>query len=260
MNHLKAKAQQGNVLLGTHITTRDAHHAEVMGTAGFDYFWIDMEHTELTKSDVYNILTAAKASKNPPACFVRVAENNPVLVKPLLDMGPDGIIFPLIKTVEDVERAIASCTYPPKGTRGFCPRRIINYGMDDMQEYLATVDERLWKIIQIETKEALDNFEEIIKNPDVNAFIIGPCDLSASLGHLMEIDHPVVAEAIDYIIRTARAAGRLVGVSIGAYDTESLRKWIDRGINMISSGGEIMYVYDGANATVKNFKKAIESE
>lgn len=259
MNPFKEKLQQGKKMIGTHITTRDAHWAEVMGTAGFDYYWVCMEHTELTSPDVYNILTAAKAAVHPTLCFVRVAENNPNLVKPLLEMGADGIIFPMSKTAEDVKLAVASCTYPPRGIRGWCPRRANNYGLEDAKTYLENVDDRIMKIVQIETKEAVENLDEILKVDGVDAFIIGPCDLSASLGHIMELEHPDVVSTIQTIIRKIHASGKIVGVSYGAYDADSIKLWLDRGVDMISVGGEIMYVYDGAHQTIENFRKALSA-
>lgn len=257
MNPFKEALKSGKTMIGTHITTCDAHWAEVMGTAGFDYYWVCAEHTELTLPDIYNILTAAKAAVHPTPCFVRVAENNPNLVKPILEMGPDGIIFPMSKTVEDVKLAVASCMYPPKGIRGWCPRRINNYGLENTEDYLASVDDRIMKIIQIETREAVENLDEILEIDNVDAFIIGPCDLSASLGHIMDLMHEDVVAAIELIIKKVHDAGKYVGVSYGAYDTKSIQLWLDRDVDMISVGGEIMYVYDGAHQTIKNFQEAM---
>lgn len=259
MSTFKDLLRSGKTMIGTHITTRDAHWAEVMGTAGFDYYWVCTEHTEITPPDVYNILTAARAAVHPTPCFVRVAENNPTLVKPLLEMGVDGIVFPMIKTAEDVKLAVASCMYPPAGIRGWCPRRINNYGLEDTQTYISTVDERIMKIIQIETREAVENLDDILKVDGVDAFIIGPCDLSGSLGHLMELDHPEVVRTIEQIIARVHAAGKFIGVSYGGYDKDSIQTWLDRGVDMISVGGEIMYVYDGAHETVKNFREAMKA-
>lgn len=244
-------------LLGTHLTTRDPHWAEVMGTAEFDYFWICMEHTELTLPDVYNILTAAKASVHQPKCFVRIPENNPNLVKPLLDMGADGIIFPMIKTAEDVRLAVAACTYPPEGIRGWCPRRANSYGLEDARSYIGGADRRIMKLIQIETREAVENLDEILTVEGVGAFIIGPCDLSGSLGHLMELDHPEVVRTVEEVIAKVHGAGQHVGVSIGGYDPDSIAKWLKRGVDMLSVGGEIMYVYDCAHQTTGNFRRAL---
>lgn len=254
---LEEKIAAGIPLFGTHLTTRDPHWAEVIGTAEFDYFWICMEHTELTLPDVYNILTAARASVHQPRCFVRIRENDPNLVKPLLEMGADGIIFPMIKTAEDVRLAVASCAYPPKGIRGWCPRRINNFGLEDLKTYIETVDRRITKLIQIETREAVEQLDEILRVEGAEVFIIGPCDLSASLGHIMELEHPEVVRAFEYIIEKVHGAGKRIGVSIGPYDVDSIAKWLKRGVDMISVGGEIMYVYDCAHQTIGNFRKAL---
>lgn len=253
----KERLDGNRPLLGTHLTTRDSHWAEVIGTAEFDYFWICMEHTELTLPDVYNILTAAKASVHQPKCFVRIPENNPNLAKPLLEMGTDGIIFPMIKTAEDVRLAVSSCMYPPNGIRGWCPRRANHYGLEDLRTYIDTADQRIMRLIQIETREAVENLDEILAVEGVDVFIIGPCDLSASLGHIMELDHPEVVQTIERVIEKVHAAGQHIGVSIGAYDSDSIAKWLKRGVDMISVGGEIMYVYDCAHETTRNFRRAL---
>ena len=106
MDRWKQKIADGQVLFGTHITDTDMHNAKVLGHCGYDYFWIDMEHTQITKKDVCNILMAARAVGPELAAFVRVPVLDPAQVKPILEMGPTGIIFPMIFTEEDVDMFI----------------------------------------------------------------------------------------------------------------------------------------------------------
>ena len=106
MDRWKQKIADGRVLFGTHITNGDPHNAEILGNCGYDYFWIDTEHTQLTKHDVCDILLACRAVGPQLATFVRVPVLDPAQVKPILEMGPSGIFFPMIFTKEDVELAV----------------------------------------------------------------------------------------------------------------------------------------------------------
>lgn len=258
MDRWKQKIADGRVLFGTHITNGDPHNAEILGNCGYDYFWIDMEHTQLTKHDVCDILLACRAVGPQLATFVRVPVLDPAQVKPILEMGPTGIIFPMIFTKEDVELAVKACCYPPRGIRGFSPRAAVRYGLDDTGEYVKTINDKIWKLIQIETRAAYENIDTLLENTDVDVFVIGPCDFSGAFGHLPEFTHPEVMEKIDEVCRKVKAAGRLLGVSIGAYDYESVKRWIDKGVDMISVGGEPAYLIDGSKTALANLERAYE--
>lgn len=258
MDRWKQKIADGEILFGTHITNADMHNAEILGNCGYDYFWIDMEHTQITKHDVCNILLAARAAGPNLATFVRVPILDPAQVKPILEMGPTGIIFPMIYTREDVELAIASCCYPPKGIRGFSPRAAVRYGIDSVEEYVKNINDKVWKLIQIETKAAYENIDDLLENTDVDMFIMGPCDFSGAFGHLPDFKHTEVMKKIDDVFDKVKKAGRYIGVSIGAYDYDSVKMWIDKGVSMISVGSEPSFMIDGSRTALSNLRKAWE--
>lgn len=252
----KDKLRQGNALFGTHICNDDMHNAEVIARCGFDYLWIDMEHTEIGKRELYDILTGCRAACSQTAAFVRVPKLDPDIVKPVLDMGADGIIFPMIRTREDVDLAVASCYYPPRGIRGFSPRGAVHYGLDDMKEYIETSGDRIWKLIQIETAEAYANLDSILGNPDVDVFIIGPADSSGAFGHLPDYRHPEVLSHIREAVGKIKAAGRYAAVSVGTYDYDTAKFWLDMGVDMISMGTEFGFIIDGCRTALDNMKSA----
>lgn len=256
MDILKEKLSRGAHLFGTHVCNADMHTAQVLASCGFDYLWIDMEHTEIGKRELYDILTGIQAAGGKTVPFVRVPKLDPDVVKPVLDMGAAGIIFPMIRTRDDVDLAVASCNYPPKGIRGFSPKGAVHFGLDDVQEYIATAGEKIWKLIQIETKEAYENLEDILGNPDVDAFIIGPADSSGAFGHLANYRHPEVLPHIVEAVKKIRQAGKPVAVSVGVYDYETAKFWLDMGVSMISMGTEFSYIIDGCRATLSNMEKA----
>src|SRR5215510_13467148 len=119
------KMREGKICIGTAVSLSDATVSEALSTV-FDFVWIDMEHNPLSLSDVQAHIMATKGSECTP--IVRVPWNDPVLMKPVLDIGAAGIVVPFIRTVEDAKLAVAACRYPPEGIRGFGPRRPSNYG------------------------------------------------------------------------------------------------------------------------------------
>lgn len=258
MDLLKEKLKDGKVLFGTHICNADIFNVDLIGQMGFDYLWVDEEHTEIGKSDVQKILLANRAAGGGAKVFVRVPKLDPDLVKPVLDMGADGIIFPMIRSKADVELAVASCYYPPRGIRGFSPKGAVRYGLDDMGEYIRTSGDRVWKLIQIETAEAYGHLDEITENPDVDAFIIGPADSSGAFGHLTDYRHPDVLSHIREAVAAVKKRGKPVAVSVGNYDYPTARFWMELGVDMISMGTEFGYIMAGCRETLGAMRQAYE--
>lgn len=259
MDELKEKIRNGKVLFGTHICNADMFNVDLIGQMGFDYLWIDGEHTEIEKKDVQKILLANRAAGGKSKAFVRVSEINPNIVKPILDMGADGIIFPMVRCKKDVDLAVASCLYPPKGIRGFSPKGAVNYGVNDINEYINTAGEKIWKLIQIETKEAYESLDEITSNPYVDAYIIGPADTSGAFGHLTDYKHPEVIGHIKDAIERVKKIGKPIAVSVGTFDYETARFWMELGVDMISMGTEFGFIMKGCKETIEVLKKAYQS-
>lgn len=248
---LRNRLANKEILIGTHIQNTDLQQIEMIAGIGFDYLWIDSEHSQADKKDLHDTLIAVRAAASKTAAFVRVADINPVLVKPILEMGPTGIVFPGAQSAEDVELAVASCRYPPAGVRGFGPRACIRYGLEDMTEYVTNNDQAVFKIIQLEHWKAHEDLDNILKVDGVDAFVLGPMDLSGSLGHYRNWQHPEVMEVIDDIIKRVRAAGKVIGVSTGAYDEKNLHFWLSRGIQLLSAGSENAFIMSGSKTVLK---------
>lgn len=255
-NHLFEKLEKNGVVVGTHITGNDPQLTEIIGNAGFDYLWIDTEHAPIEKTILLNHLIAARACGIP--AFVRIPWNDAVLAKPILDMGADGLIFPMIRTKEDAEYAVRSCLYPPDGIRGFGPRRATQFGKIPVAEYIATGHKAIVKLIQIETKEAVDNIDAIASTPGVDVIVIGPMDLSGAYGKLAQVQDPEIQNIYRYVAEHGRKAGKPVLVSTGGYNCENLKMWIDMGVNMITVGNEPGYIGDGLKKTLENFYQAAQ--
>ena len=150
---MKAKLRRHEMCIGTHVSLNEAVVTEMMGYLPYDYLWIDMEHSVINTERLLGQLIAARASGIN--AIVRIPANDPILAKPVLDAGADGIIFPMIRGYDDAARAMEACMYPPRGVRGYGPWRAYRFGTINGADYRATVDDTLLRFIQIEEMGAI---------------------------------------------------------------------------------------------------------
>ncbi len=251
LEKVKGKLASGELVLGTHVSLADSCVTELLGDVGFDLLWIDTEHSPLDKSGLVLHLVAARAAG--AAAFVRVPWNDPVLAKPVLEMGIDGIIFPMIRTEEEARRAVSACLYPPDGIRGFGPRRAARYGLAGGADYIRTAASRFWRILQIEHYQAVDNLDAILSVPGVDSIVVGPNDLSGSVGLLGQTGHPRVMELMDRIVETAHRRKVPVGTSIPE-DPVTIQQWIDRGVQWLVTGSDTSYLANGASVLFRTLR------
>ncbi len=246
-NAFREKMLRGEVCLGTGITFTDPSVTEALAGA-LDFVWIDAEHGPLSIETVQLHLMAVHGSSAFP--LVRVAWNDPVLIKPVLDVGAPGIIIPLIRTPDDAQRAIAACRYPPKGIRGFGPRRASDYGRWGGPDFCSAADASIMINVQIEHADAVCNLDAILATEGLSGVVIGPNDLAASMGHTGQPDHPEVQTAIDTVIAKSRAASKFVGIGSSA-DPEALANWARRGVQWLSMGADFILLRQRALDTVR---------
>ena len=248
LNKIKNKERA----IGTHVTANDPQQTEIMAEVGFDYLWIDTEHSAIERYTLLQHLIAAKSAGIPS--FVRIPWNDAVLAKPVLEMGVQGLIFPFIQTAEDAAQAVRSCLYPPDGIRGFGPRRAVRYGLDPVQKYIAEDSKKILKLVQIETKSAFENVEKIARVPGVDIIILGPNDLSGAFGKLAQLDDPEMQKIYRTVISKTHEAGKPLLVSSGNFSRESIQMWADMGADLITVGSEMGYIVHGAKTTFATAK------
>jgi len=234
---LRQKFANNELVVGAHVFYNDSAITETFGYMGFDYVWIDGEHCAFDKQSLLHHVVGAYAGNT--AAIVRVEWNDQVLIKPVLEMGIDGLILPMVCTAEEARAAVAACTYPPKGIRGFGPRRANQYGAVPTKEYLEDVDKSFLRILQIEHKKAIENLDEILQVEGLDALIVGPNDLSATYGYLGDVTNPAMVPIYDEIAAKCKAAGMPFGVSLGPGDKKFIADWIKRGVNLISCVDDI---------------------
>lgn len=246
------KVRSGELVIGAHVFFANFEITEAFGFMGYDFVWIDAEHSAFDKEKT--LMNIIAASSGGTASFVRVAWNDPVLIKPILEMGPDGIIIPMVTSAEEARCAIAACTYPPRGTRGFGPRRANRYGTIDTQTYLDNVDQSFLRIMQIEHYQAVEDLEEIMDVPGVDMIMVGPNDLSGSLGLLGQTRHPEVMKWFDILAYKCIKANVPFGTSLGASDMQSIQDWVDRGVNLIGCVDDLGFVSAGGQKVLVQVK------
>ncbi len=255
MSLLSEKLASGKTAIGSHISLNDPIITEMIGDVGFDYLWIDTEHTSISLECLQLHLVAARASG--VSAIVRVPEVNQVKAKRVLEMGPDGIIFPQVNSYELAEIAVKACMYPPLGNRGFGPRRAIKFGNVALPEYLKEADHKVLKLLQFENINALKDLKKIL-TLDFDVIILGPCDLAASMGHMNDWHHPEVEKVVDELFIATHNAGKKVGVSFGPCDAEEMMRYKSRGVDMISIAADSDYLVLGAKATRKTMNEVFK--
>ncbi|MBQ8813030.1 MAG: aldolase [Lachnospiraceae bacterium] len=254
-NAFRDALNSGKRLFGTHICLNDYRVCEMLGKVGFDYFWIDMEHTPTDFHTVKQHLIAAKASGQTP-CMVRVTWNDIPSIKRVLEMGPDAIVVPMVNSVEDAKRAIDTCIYPPEGKRGFGPSRAVSYGIESIREYIEGKSKETVRLIMIESIDAVEAMEEMAKIPYLDGFVIGPMDMSGSVGELgYALQGKKTNRLVELSVKKAHNCGKVIGLSTGAADAEELTHWLNKGVDFISASTDIASVISGGYRVLETMQE-----
>lgn len=250
---LKEKIKNGQKTIGMHVSLNDVISARIAGLAGYDFIWVDLEHSNLSLENLLSHIIAIQAGGTD--VIVRVPQDDLTFTKKVLEMGPDGIIFPMVKTAEQAKNLIGSTLYPPYGTRGFGPQHAIKFGFEDVLEYVDNTCDNMCRFIQIEHVDAVNNLEEIIQNPYIDGYIFGPNDLSGSIGELCRVFHDSTTELIKKSVDIMKAADKYIGLSTGDISEKTLQYWHDMGIDMISAGADFEYLKYMAVENRKNLER-----
>ena len=255
VNRIKRVLAEKGFFVGTHIRSQDPCMAELVANVGYDVVWVENEHSFLDKA-VTNLHVMA-AQGGGAAAIVRVPWNDPVLVKPVLEMGVDGIIFPMIGSAEEARKAIASCTYPPAGIRGMGPIRANRYGLMSNADYLKDADARVFKMLQIEHVDAANSIEDILDVPGIDGIIVGQFDMSGSIGKLSQIYDPENLALIEKVFRACRKHGVPCGIS-AAPNEKDLNTWLAMGIDFVFMTNEYEWVRLGSQNALAMIQKLKE--
>lgn len=243
-NQMKERLLAGKVIIGAQLRFGSPAIAELFGHAGFDYVVFDSEHAPQTPTGIQQQIQALAAT--PAAPVVRLVKNDPILMRPYLDMGAQGIIVPFVNTAEEARMGAEALRFPPLGTRGYGPSRAAKFGFDP--DYLKTADENMLYLPIIEDEKAVRNIEEILAVEGLDSFTIGPADLSISLGVPMQFEHPKFKEAIQAIVKAGLASKKPMGTGIYGADMfkpDTYKKFVDQGFTFLMVGGDEWMLHAG---------------
>jgi len=254
-NKLKNALSTSKVTIGSWITLAHPAIAEIMAKAGFDWLTIDMEHSAITLYQAQQLIQIVELCDVTP--LVRVGENNPNLIKRVMDAGAHGVIVPMVNNKDDAIRAVNAVKYPPKGTRGVGLARAQGYGLE-FEKYRKWVNKESIVIIQIEHIEAVDNLEEILSVQDIDGFIVGPYDLSASMGIPGEFEHPQVIEVLNRIMEVSQNYNVVLGFHVIPPDAEEVLKKINEGYRFIGFSLDTLFLGAKCKKELLKIKNRIE--
>ena len=235
---------------GCHCWSADPTLYEICGRLGYDYIWIDNEHGGMTLPMIHTGIIATNASG--AAALVRVPGHDVEDVKPVLEMGPQGIVFPMVNSPDEAEVCARHCKYPPFGTRSFGPLRASNYGLMPLDDYIEAAERDILCMVQCEHARSVACLDEILEVPGVDVIICGPMDLSASYGKLGKLEDPEVVDAMETIIRKCRAAGKPFGISLGGGRWDLAKHWLESGAAFVSVASVYDYFVAGSQALLRD--------
>ncbi|MDO5424899.1 MAG: aldolase/citrate lyase family protein [Eubacteriales bacterium] len=248
---LKKKMEEGKLVKGFFLTMADPAVSEMAGYAGYDFVWIDAEHAPLGRQEILHHIMAAQGTGC--AAFVRVPGADRTQMKAILDMGPDGVIFPFTNNVEIAREEIQACLYPDQGgVRGQGPIRAIRYGLDAEDAYIASADTKVFKVGQIETVEGYENLDEILDQKGFDSFFIGRADLGRSIigsGKDYDLD-----QVFGDICKRAREKGYYVGAAIGA-TAEDAADVKSRGVQWAVFGQDARILAEGLKGNLERLRE-----
>ncbi|SEC96846.1 MULTISPECIES: aldolase/citrate lyase family protein [unclassified Beijerinckia] len=250
-NHFKRALQEGRHQLGLWCSLPGAYGLEAMAMSGFDWLLLDTEHSP---GDPLTVLAQLQAlAAYPVSPVVRPASNDPVLIKRFLDIGAQTLLIPYVQNATEAAQAVAAMRYAPEGIRGVSAlTRATRFGR--VANYGTLAENELCLIVQVETREALDNLEDIAAVDGVDGVFIGPADLAASLGHIGNSGHATVMSAVEDGIKTLKACGKPSGILTG--NPEHAARFIEMGTSFTAVGVDVGILAQATEALARRFKKS----
>lgn len=248
MNNTKQKLRSGQPVFGGWLLTGNPAVAEIMANEGFDFLGVDMEHTPTNVEGFYHIALAAQGT----GCdlLARLPSCDPVLAKQVLDMGAAGIIVPSVNSPEEAAQAVAMAKFPPAGIRGASLCRASGYGRR-FGEYFAAHNREVIVVVMLEHIQAVPQADAILATPGIDAALIGPYDLSASMNLAGQLDHPEVRAAQQAILDACQRQKVAAGIHVVPVDPEEVRRRVEAGFRFVACGIDTLFIREGCRRMLK---------
>ncbi|MHA2281168.1 MAG: HpcH/HpaI aldolase family protein [Promethearchaeota archaeon] len=251
-NALYYSLKNNKITIGSWITLGHPSIAEIMARCGFDWLTIDMEHSAITLSQAQELIRVIELNDCIP--LVRVGKNDPNIIKRVMDAGAYGVIVPQVNTPTDAKNAVDAVKYPPLGTRGVGLARAQGYGFD-FESYKEWTNTESVVIVQIEHMKAVDNLREILKIQGVDGFIIGPYDLSGSIGVPGQFDHPKIDEALKKVIEISKELKVTAGYHVVPPKSEMIFDKINEGYKFLAFSLDTLFLGGICRNGLSNIRK-----
>ena len=248
---LKSQLSQGELTIGSWITLGHPAIAEIMAAAGFDWLVLDMEHSVLELSEIQTLIQVLDGQQCP--AIVRLTSNHPDQIKRVMDAGATGVMVPMVKSAADAKAAVQSVYYPPRGQRGVGLARAQGYGAR-FQQYRGWLENNAVIVAMIEHVDAVKAIDAILAVDGIDAYIIGPYDLSGSMGRPGELDHPEVQSAIAQVLEAGQRSGKPGGIHVIEPNQDELRRRIAAGFNFLGYGLDIRILDSLCRSHMQNIR------
>jgi 2-dehydro-3-deoxyglucarate aldolase len=253
-NILRNKLKTRELIFGSWVSLAHPSIAEIFTQEKFDFLAIDMEHGTINLEQAQRIIAASQSHGVP--CLPRPVSHSNDWIKPLLESGADGLIAPMVNEVREVENLVKDIKYYPLGNRSFGINRAQKYG-SNFDKYVNEWNEKSVFIPQIESKKAVENIDLILNHPEVDGIMIGPYDLSGSLGVPGQKFHPLVKEAELKVIASCKKKGISCGTQITEFNSNSVRQALFMGYTFIIASSDLFvlnaWAQDATN-TMEEFR------
>jgi 4-hydroxy-2-oxoheptanedioate aldolase len=249
-NRTKAKLAAGEAAFGCFVRTPEPQLVEYVGMLGWDFLVFDAEHGPLQPREVEDLCRAIEPRGTTP--IVRVTTNDAPTILRFLDTGVHGVHVPWVNSAAEAERAVRSVKYSPRGIRGLAGTRASEWGLrEPIGAYVQRANRETLVVIQVETRDAVDAIDDYLKIDGVDVLFLGPTDLSQSLGHPGDLDHPEVLAALDRVADAVIGSGVTLGIYAGSVDMT--KAWLDRGARYFTTSLE-PFLRDGMRAHLQQVR------
>ena len=240
-NDLKAKLKNRERIFGGWISFDHPGIAEIFALSGVDFIGLDMEHAPISLESAQNLI--ARIQSLGVSCLPRPVSHSNDYFKPLMDSGADGLIVQMVQSAEDVKNIVHNVKFPPLGGRTFGVNRAHGYGLN-FDSYLEEWNQKSTLIVQIESKNGVENIEEIISNDQVDGVMIGPYDLSGSYGYPGKIDHQEVIQGAKKVIKACEKYNKSCGTQLSKVDKNNVKYLFDQGYTFVILSSDLFLLAD----------------
>lgn len=251
---LKHKLKNKELSIGSWLTIPHQSVIEIMGSAGFEWLTIDMEHAAISIETIMNLIGHIQG--NGMQALVRVSKNEEVAIKRVLDAGADGVIVPMIRNKAEAIEAVNYVKYPPIGKRGVGLNRAQKYGTA-FETYQTWVKNEVVIIAQIEHIDAVTNLEEIFSVDGIDGIIVGPYDLSASMGYPGQYDREDVKQALAKIDEVTKRLNKPLGFHVIDSDYSKTLEKINKGYSFLAFSLDFFFLGDKARQEMQLLKNSL---